>query len=232
MHDAEQQTTGGAGVNASETGSIVKTATSQVTLVINTESADEAAAAPKQAGLEAPDVTFSTEKANVAVMKDAEMAAAAPNAAGQEAPDETVSSQERDVKKSMYDSKAAPASKAADLEAPDATASSWEAAVAGKGDADEAAAAMEADKRQAARKERQRVYLNQAFGRSVSHRPLIILLMLSATAKRSSVSLGRHGSAGMRPSLMLLLVVLDGLTQSFDSRCTPNGTSLLSACEW
>lgn len=31
-------------------------------------------------------------------------------------------------------------------------------------------------------------------------------------------------------SLMRLLAVLDGLTQSFDSRCTPNGTSLLSVC--
>ena len=172
VHDAEQQTTRGAGVNASETGSIVKTATSQVTLVINTESADEAAAAPKQAGLEAPDVTVSPEKADVAVMKDAEMAAAAPNAAGQEAPDETVSSQETNVEISVYDGKAASVSKAADLEAADVTASFWEADVAEKGDADEAVAAKEADMRQAAWKERQRVYLNQAFGRSVSLRPL------------------------------------------------------------
>ena len=174
MHDAEQQATGGAGVNASETGNVVKTATSQVTLVVKTESADEAAPAAKLVAAEAPDVTFScSEDADAAVM-GADEAAAASKAAGREAPVETVSSQETDVITSIHDGKAAPASKAADMEAADVTVSSWEADVAGKGDADEAAAAKEADKRQAARKERQRVYLNQAFGRSVSPRPLVM----------------------------------------------------------
>ena len=189
VRDAEQQATGGAGVDASETGSVVKTATSQVTVAIKTGSADEAASAAKAVAAKAPDVAFSSsEKADAAVM-GADEAAAASKAAGREAPGETISSQETDVKTSIYDGKAAPASKAADLEAPGATASSWEAAVAGKGDADESAAAKEADKRQAARKERQRVYLNQAFGRSVSPRPLIISSMVCATAKRTSVSL-------------------------------------------
>ena len=182
-HDAEQQATRGAGADASEMRSTVKAATSQVTLAIKIESAEEAAAAPQAAEFEAPNVGFSPEKADAAVTVDAETAAATPTIAGLEAPDETASSQEADVTTHENDGKAT------DLEATDETTSSWVADVAEKENVDEAAAAKEADKGQTAQSERQRVYLAQAIGRSVSHRPLVVASMVCATPKQEFQSL-------------------------------------------
>ena len=173
-HYCEQQGPLGTDFDASKTESTVKTATSQVTLAFNTESANEAAAAPKAVAVEAPDVTFSSEKAGAAVMGHAEKAAAVPKAAGLEAPDETADSQEADVIMSQDDEDAAAASEASKSEAPDATVSSWEVSVTRKEDADGAAAVKASDQGQAAQKERQRVYLQQAIIRSVSPRPLAV----------------------------------------------------------
>ena len=227
VQDTEQQATGGAGVDASETGSIVKTATSQVTQASRIECADEAAAAPKAAGLETPYVTYSPEKAAAGVTGDAETAAVAPKADGLEAPDETASPQETDVAKHVDNGKAA------ELEATGETTSSWVADVAEKKDVEEAAAAKEADAGQTAQRERQRVYLTQAIVRSVSPRPLIVSSLVCANARRFPVYFeGMHLQAYVLQFsfLMLLLAVLDGFTQFYNSRCMPNGTSVLSAC--